>query len=228
MRQERHKKDKPAIALVLCFCLVALVSVFTVKASVDKVKDNMQNAQTADVVKEKAVGTQDEDSENAEENIVDSRNTTNEDSENENSTPSAPAETPSEYIFPVEGDIITEHSTDTLIYWETLDQYMTHSGIDITSPAGTSVKACADGTVTRIEEDGKMGVTIEINHGDNIISRYCNLSQEGLIELGEIVAQGTVIGQIGHTSMFEFKSPDHLHLEFLNGDTSVNPLDYLK
>ncbi len=223
MRQERHKKDKPAIALVLCFCLLALVSVFAVKANIDKVKDNMQNAQTADVVKEKAVGTEDQALEQTADNIVDSR-----DSQNSNSENSTPPESPAEYIFPVEGDIIMEHSVDMPVYWETLNQYMTHSGIDITSPAGTAVKACADGTVTRIEEDAGMGVTIEINHGNNLISRYCNLSQEGLIELGEIVAQGTVIGQIGQTSMFEFKSADHLHFEFLNGDIPANPLDYLK
>ena len=55
MRQDRKQKDKPAIALVLCFCLMALVSVFVVKANIDKIKDNMQSNKAADVVKEKAV-----------------------------------------------------------------------------------------------------------------------------------------------------------------------------
>ena len=48
MRQDKKQKDRPAAALVLCFCLMAIVSVFVVKASIDKVHDNMQSEKAAD------------------------------------------------------------------------------------------------------------------------------------------------------------------------------------
>ena len=51
MRQEKKQKDRPAVILVLCFCLMALVSVFVVKANIDKVKSSMQSTKTAEVVK---------------------------------------------------------------------------------------------------------------------------------------------------------------------------------
>ena len=38
MRQKVRKKDKTAIALVLCFCVIALASVFTLKANINKVQ----------------------------------------------------------------------------------------------------------------------------------------------------------------------------------------------
>lgn len=213
MRQKEKKSSKPAAALVLCFCLMALVSIFAVKANIDKVKNTME---AADVVKKQAVSQ----SESAAQDVVDSR---------ENASGSSPeGQSAPDFILPVEGDFIMEHSVDMPVYWATLDQYMTHSGIDIATDLGTPVQACAGGTVTKIEEDKGMGVTIEINHGNGLISVYSNLSKDGLIELGEIVTQGQVIGNVGKTSMFEFDSPAHLHFEMLKDNKPVDPLDYIQ
>ncbi|MEE0772497.1 MAG: M23 family metallopeptidase [Anaerovoracaceae bacterium] len=212
MRQEKKKSNMPAAALILCFCLMALISIFMVKASIDKVKNSME---TADVVKKQAV----EDVEKPEPQVVDSV---------ENADVQDESNSSSEFIFPVEGEIIMEHSMDMPVYWKTLDQYMTHSGIDIASETGTAVQAFAGGTVTKIDEDDSMGVTVEINHGNGLISVYSNLAADGLIELGEVVPQGTVIGKVGQSSLFEFESPDHLHFELIKGGQPVDPLDYLK
>ena len=37
---KKKKKDKVAALLMLCFCLIALTSVFTIKASIDKVAES--------------------------------------------------------------------------------------------------------------------------------------------------------------------------------------------
>lgn len=218
MRQDRKQKDKPAIALVLCFCLMALVSVFVVKANIDKIKDNMQSNKAADVVKEKAV----DENEETNTNIVDSRDNSAADGNNSDSS----ADT--EYIVPITGDIIMDFSMDMPIYQKTLDQYMTHSGLDIAAPVGTAVNACAGGTVTRIEEDDKLGIIVEINHGNDTLSVYGNLAKKGLIELGEIVSKGDPIGQVGQTSLFEFEEEEHLHFEMRKGGEPTDPRDYIK
>ena len=57
---------------------------------------------------------------------------------------------------------------------------------------------------------------------------YGNLSEEGLIELGEVVSQGDIIGQVGKTSLFEFDSPEHLHFEIRLGDEYKDPSEYIK
>ena len=127
---------------------MALVSVFVVKANIDKIKDNMQSNKAADVVKEKAV----DENEETNTNIVDSRDNSTADGNNSDSS------TDTEYIVPITGDIIMDFSMDMPIYQKNLDQYMTHSGLDIAAPVGTAVNACAGGTVTRIEEDDKLGI----------------------------------------------------------------------
>ena len=218
MRQDRKQKDKPAIALVLSFCLMALVSVFVVKANIDKIKDNMQSNKAADVVKEKAV----DENEETNTNIVDSRDNSAADGNNSDSS------TDTEYIVPITGDIIMDFSMDMPIYQKTLDQYMTHSGLDIAAPVGTAVNACAGGTVTRIEEDDKLGIIVEINHGNDTLSVYGNLAKKGLIELGEIVSKGDPIGQVGQTSLFEFEEEEHLHFEMRKGGEPTDPRDYIK
>ncbi len=217
MRQDKKQKDRPAIVLALCFCLMALVSVFVVKANIDKVKNAVESNETADVIKEKAVDENEETSPD----IVDSL-------DNPNTAEEAPdTAQASEFIIPVSGDIIMDYSMDMPIYWKTLDQYMTHSGLDIAAPAGTSVSACADGTVTKIEEDDKLGIVVEINHGDNVISVYGNLAKKDLIELGEIVSAGAPIGQIGQTSLFEFEEDDHLHFEMKKNGEPTDPRNYI-
>jgi len=225
MRADKHNSNKPAAAIVMCFCLMALVSFFVVKASVDKVKDSME---TADVVKKQAV----DEIEKEVPEIVDSRENDVErgfdDPESDVDRDNGDAaKAPADYMFPVEGNIIMEYSMDMPIYWKTLDQYMVHGGIDIASEAGTPVQACAGGTVTKIEKDDGMGVTVEINHGNDLISVYSNLATDGLIELGEVITQGTVIGKVGQSAMFEFESPDHLHFEMKKNGEHVDPSDYL-
>ena len=121
-----------------------------------------------------------------------------------------------------------DFSMDMPIYQKTLDQYMTHSGLDIAAPVGTAVNACAGGTVTRIEEDDKLGIIVEINHGNDTLSVYGNLAKKGLIELGEIVSKGDPIGQVGQTSLFEFEEEEHLHFEMRKGGEPTDPRDYIK
>lgn len=228
MRQDKKQKDRSAVVLVLCFCMMALVSVFVVKANIDKVRDNMSGDNVADVVKEKAVDEKKADKPM----IVDSAENASgkgSDGKSDDETDRGTAENSSdEYIVPLNGEIIMDYSVDMPIYWKTLDQYMTHNGIDIAAPAGSSVSACAGGTITKIEEDDKLGIIAEINHGNGVISLYGNLANDGLVEVGDVVAQGDIIGKVGQSSMFEFESPDHLHFEMrVNGDYA-DPADYMK
>lgn len=103
-------------------------------------------------------------------------------------TPSPPPEpkkkdpTTGNTNFPVEGGTISKgYSGNDLVYSLTLDQYIVHSGIDIEAPPDTPVKAVKGGTITKIYNDDKMGITIDISHGDGYITRYCNLSTDRMV-----------------------------------------------
>ena len=214
MRQEKKQRDRPAIALVLFFCLAALVAVFAVTSTVNKVRDNMQVDKAAEVVKKKAVNNT---SDNTAAKIIDSQDIS-----------SSGSSSSSGFVKPLSGKIIQKYSMDMPIYWETLDQYMTHDGVDLAAPAGTNVKTCASGTVTRIEKDDRYGMIVEISHGNDLLSLYGNLAEDGLVELGEVVSCGDVIGKVGNTSTFEASGAEHLHFSLKLKDEPVDPGKYIK
>ena len=75
------------------------------------------------------------------------------------------------FMMPVEGKIGMDYAMDRLLYSKTLDEWRTHSGIDITAPRGEVVKAVADGYVKEIKEDPCYGITIILDH-EMATSRY--------------------------------------------------------
>lgn len=210
MREVKKRKDKVAVALVLCFCVVALTSVFAIRSNLDKIDTDSRNVSNKTKVETKAPTT-------SETKVVDSNDTTKSTKEESGTL-----------IAPLEGAIQAKYSMDMPIYSKTLDQYMTHAGIDIAAPLSTKVKAIADGTVTRVAEDDKYGVTVEIKHSDGLVSIYSNLAKTDLAELGDVVAQGDKIGLVGETALFETLEKPHLHFEMTKGSAYVNPANYIR
>lgn len=222
---KKKKKDRTALALVLCFCVVALTSVFAVKANLDKINRAEANVE---ISKSAKAETETEGQETAVETpVVDSEDTKEKNqSKAKQQTKSQAAA--ADYIAPVDGDILMKYSMDALIYSKTLDQYMTHSGVDIAAPLSTKVNTIAEGTVTQVSEDDRYGTTVEITHGNGIVSIYSNLAEEGTAETGDVVKQGEAIGAIGETALFEMMEKAHLHLEMTRDGAYVNPADYIK
>ena len=54
---------------------------------------------------------------------------------------------------PVEGEIVKEYAKDNLLYSETLQEWVTHMGIDIKANKTTVVKSAETGTVKSIKND---------------------------------------------------------------------------
>jgi len=72
-----------------------------------------------------------------------------------------------------------------------------HYGVDVAAPAGTPVRAPADGLVTLAEPDlFYSGGTIILDHGYGLSSSFLHLSEVG-VSVGEEIRQGAVIGAIG-------------------------------
>ena len=117
---------------------------------------------------------------------------------------------------------------DKLIYSVTLDQYMTHCGMDIEAPEDTQVMAAAAGTVTAVYDDDRYGTSVEITHPNDIVTIYSNLSTAEMVEVGDTVTSGQIIGGVGSTGLFESLEPAHLHFEMLKGGVYVDPAEYIK
>lgn len=143
----------------------------------------------------------------------------------------APSATPgnvqASYQPPVDGSIIRVFSINSLIYSETLNQWMTHSGVDIAAPKGTDVRSIDEGTVENVYYDDMMGMTVIIKHSNNIMSVYSNLKQEVSVEIGDSIEARAIIGQIGDTALEECLERSHLHFELLIDEQPVNPTEYM-
>ncbi|MGB9561283.1 MAG: M23 family metallopeptidase [bacterium] len=95
-----------------------------------------------------------------------------------------------------------------------------HTGIDIAIPSGSFVRATGSGKVIRVYFDQIMGNTVEIDHKNGYVTRYCHL-QKPLVNVGSEVKRGQIIGLSGKTGRV---IGAHLHYEILLNGVPVDPL----
>ena len=105
-----------------------------------------------------------------------------------------------------------------------------HNAIDIPTPQGTDIHAPADAYVTKVKDNGYGYSYIMLAHNGGIMTLYGHVS-EILVEAGDLVHRGDIIGRSGATPGTKgagwMTTGPHLHFEvFLNGE-HVNPLDFL-
>ena len=178
---------------------------------------------------------QDEVNDEQEKYAVNTRSTENNTKTNENTVKESETiqeekeeEKDPEFAKPVEGEILREFAKENLVYSPTLDEWITHNGIDILADKTTVVKASADGTISSIKNDPRYGLTVVIEHANGFSSVYSNLLTAEFIEEGETVKQGQTIATVGNTATFEIADESHLHFEILKDNVQVDPELYLK
>ncbi|MGE5232647.1 MAG: M23 family metallopeptidase, partial [Acidobacteriota bacterium] len=82
-----------------------------------------------------------------------------------------------------------------------------HTGADFPAPAGTPVRAAADGRVVLAEDQFFPGRAVFVFHGDGLFTMYFHLSAI-LVRPGQQVKRGMEIGRVGATGR---ASGPHLH-----------------
>ena len=129
---------------------------------------------------------------------------------------------------PVAGEIIKDFAIENLIYSTTLEEWTTHSGIDIKAEKTSVVAASEAGTVESIKNDPRFGLSITISHGDGFKTIYSNLLTTEFVSENEVVEKGQTIATVGETASFEVADEPHLHFEIYKDGIPVNPTIYLK
>lgn len=89
-----------------------------------------------------------------------------------------------------------------------------HNGVDLASSYGSNILAAADGEVIISKNsgwNGGYGDYIVIKHGNGTQTLYGHLSAT-LVNVGDTVTQGQVIGKMGNTG--EVTGPTGIHLHF--------------
>ena len=132
------------------------------------------------------------------------------------------------FILPVNGALSKKHDPKQQIWSQTMKDYRVHVGLDIVTEANAPVYASADGKVSRIWKDTKMGYCIALEHGGDSYTIYKNLSEtlpEGIKE-GASVRSGQLLATVGDSAMVEIGEEPHLHFEMTVADLMVDPLEY--
>ncbi len=136
---------------------------------------------------------------------------------------------PTEFLLPVSGVLLSAHDSELQVFSPTMQDYRVHLGIDIATVSGATVSAMADGTVSQIWDDVRMGRCIAIKHGGDSYTIYKNLVAEHPdgIAVGAAVKCGDTIGTVGDSAMVEIASEPHLHVEMTVKGIQVDPTEYL-
>lgn len=132
------------------------------------------------------------------------------------------------FVKPVEGDIVRDFAVDSLVYSDTLQEWTTHTGIDIKADKTTVVKSAEAGIVKTIKNDPRYGLTVIVEHENGFQTVYSNLLTSEFVVEGEKVEKGQSLGTVGNTAAFEIADEPHLHFEILKDSVQVDPNIYLK
>ena len=132
------------------------------------------------------------------------------------------------FILPVNGALSKKHDPKLQVYSTTMKDYRVHLGLDIVTTENAPVYAAADGTVSRVWKDTRMGYCIAVEHSGDCYTIYKNLSEtlpEGIKE-GASVRSGQLLATVGESAMVEVGEEPHLHFEMTVADLLVDPLQY--
>src|SRR5262245_46842511 len=98
-----------------------------------------------------------------------------------------------------------------------------HDGLDIGAAANAPVQAPAQGRVTSVGFDPKLGNVVKLDHGFGIETLYGHLAK-ALVKEGQRVKRGDVVGLVGSTGL---ATGPHLHyMVKVNGQT-FDPTKYI-
>jgi murein DD-endopeptidase MepM/ murein hydrolase activator NlpD len=102
-------------------------------------------------------------------------------------------------------------------------QQAMHEGIDFVVDVGTPVVAAAGGVVQFAGFHPQYGNMIDIDHGNDLVTRYAHLSKV-LVKEGDVLQRGRHIGDSGNTGR---TTGPHLHFEVRYRGTAQNPTKFL-
>jgi murein DD-endopeptidase MepM/ murein hydrolase activator NlpD len=124
-------------------------------------------------------------------------------------------------------------------------QRPSHDGVDLGARRGTPVQAASAGTVTVVrcnvvpeshgcDIDGSpqipgCGWYVDIEHTGGVVTRYCHMLTRPIVQEGQYVNTGQVIGLVGSSG---HSSGPHLHYEVHIGshasDSAIDPVNFME
>lgn len=99
-----------------------------------------------------------------------------------------------------------------------------HTGLDFQADSGTSILAAAGGVVVVQEYHPAYGNMVEIDHGNDLVTRYAHASRV-FVKKGDLIRRGQQIADVGSTGR---STGAHLHFEVLVQGVPQDPQKFLQ
>lgn len=125
--------------------------------------------------------------------------------------------------MPFAGNVLINYSADKSVYFPTLQQYKCNPALVLAATSGESVKAAANGMVSRIYDDPMTGKTVVMNLGNGYELTYGQL-QEVTVSEGTYVAEGEIFAQIAEPTRYYAVEGSNLYLKLTKDGVPVNPV----
>ena len=98
-----------------------------------------------------------------------------------------------------------------------------HTGLDFPAPVSTPILAAAGGVVVTQEFHPEYGNMVEIDHGNDLITRYAHASKVW-VKVGDLVKRGQKLAEVGASGR---STGSHLHFEVLVHGVPQDPQKFL-
>ena len=99
-----------------------------------------------------------------------------------------------------------------------------HEGLDFMAEEGSPIIAAAGGVVVFAAAHPQYGKMVEIDHGNDLITRYAHASKL-VVKVGDVVLRGSKIAEVGNTGR---STGTHLHFEVRQRGAAQNPVRFLR
>ena len=97
------------------------------------------------------------------------------------------------------------------------------TGLDFQAEPGTPIVAAAGGVVVTQEFQPAYGNMVEVDHGNDLVTRYAHASRVW-VKKGDLIRRGQKIAEVGTTGR---STGPHLHFELLVQGVSQDPQKFL-
>jgi murein DD-endopeptidase MepM/ murein hydrolase activator NlpD len=120
------------------------------------------------------------------------------------------------FMFPVSGRVSSPFGYR---HHPVTGTYKLHTGVDISCRTGTSVRAAADGVVSKACYNRAYGYMVIIQHNGGYSTLYGHNSRL-LVCGGQQVKQGQIIAKSGSTG---WSTGPHCHFQLMKNGSPINP-----
>ncbi len=209
------KRNAYYLAFVLCLAILVVITVALV------VSDNKSALEVNG-------GTQVEDQENnGNQNGGNNEENSGGNQEEDNEEKEEPKPTAIIFDMPVDGEIIKDYVSASVVYNQTLGVYSGHKAIDFAAEDGAVVSCVYDGVIESIEVSKINGTTVTVNHGNGLMSVYNSIEANENLSEGMTIKKGDALGEVSTNNKTEYLDGAHLHFEVLENGIKVDPNKYL-